>query len=102
MRGAHLIAVLFAQAGPSLGARRTCAPRIRQQHRPSNLRRSPAFATPANQPPPAIEPAQPQTNPVLASIRAKLADPPSARAPMQTISPRLRLSTRRGPAPAYG
>ena len=56
MRGAHLIAVLF------------CAGLV--------LVLAPGWPVRAeDQPAPAAEPAQPQTNPVLASIRAKLADP---------------------------
>ena len=56
MRGAHLITVLF------------CAGLV--------LVLAPGWPVRAqDQPAPAAEPAQPQTNPVLASIRAKLADP---------------------------
>ena len=79
MRGAHLIAVLFC-AGLALALAPGFSVRAEDQPatpaEPSLTPASPQpFAAPANQPPPAIEPAQPQTNPVLASIRAKLADP---------------------------
>ena len=71
MRGGRLIAVLFCTAqalapgGPAHAEDPAATP-----GQPSP---APA-ATPANQPP-AAEAAQPQTNPVVASIRAKLAEP---------------------------
>jgi murein L,D-transpeptidase YcbB/YkuD len=79
MRGAHLIAVLFCAAqalalAPGFSTRAEDQPVTPAQ--PALTPASPQpLATPANQPPPVAEPAQPQTNPVLASIRAKLADP---------------------------
>ena len=77
MRGAHLIAVLFCAGlalAPSFSVRAEDQPAT-----PAEPSLTPAppqpLAAPANQPAPAAEPAQPQTSPVLASIRAKLADP---------------------------
>jgi L,D-transpeptidase YcbB len=79
MRGGRLIAVLFCAAqalalAPGFSARAEDQPAAPAQ--PVLMPAPPqSLATPANQPPPAAEPTQPQTNPVLASIRAKLADP---------------------------
>src|SRR6476660_10474258 len=77
MRGAHLIAVLFC-AGLAFapgGFARAQTPAAAQAQ-PSATPASPQpLAAPANQPASAAEPAQPRTNPVLASIRAKLTDP---------------------------
>src|SRR4249920_446074 len=77
MRGAHLIAVLFCAGlalAPSFSVRAEDQPAT-----PAEPSLTPAppqpLAAPANQPAPAAEPAQPQTSPVIASIRAKLADP---------------------------
>jgi len=79
MRGAHLIAVLFC-AGLALALAPGWPARAEDQlatpAEPSLTPASPQpLAAPANQPASAAEPAQPRTNPVLASIRAKLADP---------------------------
>jgi murein L,D-transpeptidase YcbB/YkuD len=79
MRGGYLIAVLFC-AGLALALAPGFPARAEDQAatpaEPSLAPASPQpLAAPANQPAPAAEPAQPQTNPVLASIRAKLADP---------------------------
>jgi murein L,D-transpeptidase YcbB/YkuD len=77
MRGGYLIAVLFCAGlalAPGFPAR--AEDQAATLAEPSLAPASPQpLAAPANQPAPAAEPAQPQTNPVLASIRAKLADP---------------------------
>ena len=79
MRGGHLIAVLLCAGqvlalGPALRARRGAS-----RQNPASPSLTPAspqpLAAPANQPQPTAEPAQPQTKPVLVSIRAKLTDP---------------------------
>jgi L,D-transpeptidase YcbB len=61
MRGGHLIAVLFCAAQALVLA-------------PGGLARAQAPAVPV-QPAPAAEAAQPEANPVIAGIRAKLSDP---------------------------
>jgi hypothetical protein len=71
MRGGRLIAVLFCTAQ----ALAPGGPAHAEDPAATPGQQSPApAATPANQPP-AAEAAQPQTNPVVASIRAKLAEP---------------------------
>ena len=78
MRGGHLIAVLFC-AGLALALAPGWPARAEDQ-RVTPVEPSPtaAFPQPSAKPPnqltPAAEPAQPETKPVLASIRAKLAD----------------------------
>src|SRR5262245_52569234 len=72
MRRGHLIAVLFC-VGLALALAPGWSARAEDQ-RVTPVEPSPTAAFPQPSATPAAEPAQPETKPVLASIRAKLAD----------------------------